>query len=285
MKYDYIINDITEYFTQNKVSVGMVAHKFNLSNSTTRRILKNNGVNTDTRSCNVTNKQKEQLHESTLLKITDIIHKNYPTNMDSCRLKKYLLKYNIIENKCNICGIDSYWNNMSLVLQLDHVDGNPKNNILQNLRLLCPNCHSQTPTFSGKHIHKKSTIDYTILEKIIKVNKPNTIGELLRLANVSQTNSHYKMVRDYIQTHNIKTNIKHKCTHCHTLITSNTKHGLCKKCSHTKTYRCKHPTKEELIELLKTSNPHKLGIQFGVSSNSIRKWIKSYEINKSDYAS
>ena len=42
------------------------------------------------------------------------------------------------------------WNGKPLSLQVDHTDGNNKNNFPNNVRLVCPNCHSQTETFAGK---------------------------------------------------------------------------------------------------------------------------------------
>ena len=50
-------------------------------------------------------------------------------------------------DQCKLCGIASEWNGKKLVLQVDHVDGDFLNNTRDNLRLLCPNCHSQTDTF------------------------------------------------------------------------------------------------------------------------------------------
>lgn len=62
--------------------------------------------------------------------------------------KKRILKFNIIPNdNCSICGIGRIWNNLELKLQLDHIDGNPTNNNVDNLRYLCPNCHTQTETY------------------------------------------------------------------------------------------------------------------------------------------
>lgn len=72
------------------------------------------------------------------------------TYVNNTSLKKKLLKMNAIEYKCAICGI-SEWLGNSLSLQLDHINGNNKDNRLENLRLLCPNCHSQTSTFSGRN--------------------------------------------------------------------------------------------------------------------------------------
>lgn len=62
------------------------------------------------------------------------------------------LKKNLIKEKgykCEICNLDS-WLNKHLVLELDHIDGNNKNNSFSNIRLLCPNCHSQTPTWRNR---------------------------------------------------------------------------------------------------------------------------------------
>lgn len=67
-------------------------------------------------------------------------------------IKPYLVeKYG---NKCTICQIEE-WQSKPLSLHLDHIDGNSDNNFPSNLRLLCPNCHSQTETFSGRN--KKNT--------------------------------------------------------------------------------------------------------------------------------
>lgn len=69
------------------------------------------------------------------------------------KLKTKLLKEGLKENKCEICGI-SEWNGKPLVMQLHHIDGNNKNNSLENLQLLCPNCHSQTENYCGNSNEK-----------------------------------------------------------------------------------------------------------------------------------
>ena len=66
-------------------------------------------------------------------------------------LRYWYIKEEYSEYKCQICGNDGIWNGKKLVLQLDHIDGDNKNNVLSNLRWLCPNCHSQTDTFGSKN--------------------------------------------------------------------------------------------------------------------------------------
>lgn len=77
--------------------------------------------------------------------------------MTSSKIKARLLKENLIINHCYECGLENEWCGKPIVLQLDHIDGDNTNNTLSNFRLLCPNCHSQTPTFVGKHKRKKQT--------------------------------------------------------------------------------------------------------------------------------
>lgn len=69
-------------------------------------------------------------------------------------LKKRLVKENLLPYKCK-CGNEGEWQGTKLVLQLDHINGIPDDNRLENLRFICPNCHSQTNNFAGKS-HKKS---------------------------------------------------------------------------------------------------------------------------------
>lgn len=65
-------------------------------------------------------------------------------------LRKRLLKEGLLKYVCSICGI-SEWLESPLSLHLDHINGVNNDNRLENLRLLCPNCHSQTLTYCGKN--------------------------------------------------------------------------------------------------------------------------------------
>ena len=71
--------------------------------------------------------------------------------MRSYNLKLRLFTDGYKEIKCEECGIEDKWNGKDIVLELDHINGDKYDNRLENLRILCPNCHSQTETFRGRN--------------------------------------------------------------------------------------------------------------------------------------
>lgn len=76
------------------------------------------------------------------------------TYQNISRLKKRLISEKILDYKCAECENIGEWNGKNLVLQLDHINGIHSDNRIQNLRFLCPNCHSQTLTYSGRNNKK-----------------------------------------------------------------------------------------------------------------------------------
>ncbi len=74
------------------------------------------------------------------------------------RQKSFLLRRALIESgveyKCVVCGINK-WRDKELNLEVDHIDGNSIDNKIENLRFLCPNCHTQTSTYGFRGIKYK----------------------------------------------------------------------------------------------------------------------------------
>jgi len=83
------------------------------------------------------------------ISLTEILNGNHPT-YKTYSLKHRLIKEGILQNNCNSCKNEGHWRGRRLVLDLDHINGISDDHHLENLQLLCPNCHSQTPTFKTK---------------------------------------------------------------------------------------------------------------------------------------
>ena len=73
--------------------------------------------------------------------------------IQSFRLKNRLIKEGLKQHKCECCGITE-WNGKLAPIELDHKNGNHNDNRLENLQILCPNCHAQTENYRG--LNKKS---------------------------------------------------------------------------------------------------------------------------------
>jgi len=73
--------------------------------------------------------------------------------LQSNKLRKRLIKEGYKENKCEVCNLTSWMGN-EMPLELHHIDGNKNNNSIDNLMIVCPNCHTFTNTYKGKNIKK-----------------------------------------------------------------------------------------------------------------------------------
>ena len=93
--------------------------------------------------------RKERL--SNKYELQDILNGKYP-HYNASHLNKRLINEGIKERKCECCG-NTEWMGYPIVLELHHIDGNHMNHSLDNLQLLCPNCHSITDNFKSKKMN------------------------------------------------------------------------------------------------------------------------------------
>ena len=105
-------------------------------------------------------------------------------------LRKTIIRENLLPYKCAICGI-SKWQGKTLSLELDHINGINNDNRLENLRFLCPNCHSQTDTYGCRNQKiTESKYDITpelrdlVISKYLELKNQKKVSEVL---NVKRT--------------------------------------------------------------------------------------------------
>lgn len=106
----------------------------------------------------------EALKPFKAIHLSEILIEN-STYKNNQRLKIKLIEAGILEDVCCKCGQGPVWNNAPLVLQLDHKNGTHNDNRIENLRILCPNCHTQTDSFCGKNVNVKSKPEKDIFKK------------------------------------------------------------------------------------------------------------------------
>jgi Zn finger protein HypA/HybF involved in hydrogenase expression len=227
-KYSYTLDEFKNA-VENSYSIAQTFTKLGLpSNGTNYRVFNRLQLlyNIDTSHFTGQSHLKGKSHRFNTRPLSEILVEN--SSYKSNNLRKRLIRDGIKQHKCECCGLEE-WLGEPIPLQLDHIDGNHTNNRLENLQILCPNCHAKTPTYCGKNIKHKPT---------------------------------YKKVETY------------QCSECSVELKTNSKTGLCSSCYSKTRRKVERPSKEQLLNELKTETYVSLGKKYHVSDNAIRKWLK-----------
>lgn len=177
--------------------------------------------------------------------IEELLCENRPVKSD--HLKKRLIREGLKLNKCECCG-NSEWNSKPLTLQLHHLNGIHDDNRLENLQILCPNCHSQTENFGHK---KKTNLDSECISKI------------------------------YVY-HNKEKNKESICLCCgNSFIKKNMKQRYCStECAHKAARKVKIDINRTTLinAFIKYKSFIKVGEYFGISDKGVTKWCNKLNL-------
>lgn len=111
-------------------------------------------------------------------------------------VKQRIVNQELLEYRCSKCSLDS-WQGESIVLDLDHINGDNCDNRLENLRYLCPNCHSQTDTYKGRNKNKGS-VKITDQELLTAYAKCSNIRQALLEVGLAAKGGNYERMKRLI---------------------------------------------------------------------------------------
>jgi hypothetical protein len=213
------------------------------------------------------NKVYKRYFKSVLL--ADILKKN--VDYSSHKLKNRLLYEGLKQRKCEQCELTE-WNDKPLSLELHHIDGDYLNNTIENLLLLCPNCHSCTENYRGKNKKLSASAEKPRVERV----KFNESFVTPYDANIEPS----FIKEEGAETRRREPKSKIHCPCCG--IDFIPHRGQLKFCSR-KCYilnKSKSIPNQKQLEI--AFNTHKSFLQvgkfYGVSDNAVRRWCTKYNI-------
>lgn len=210
----------------------------------------------------------------------------------SCKSDTMIRALTILRGwKCEKCG-RTEWEGQQIPLCVHHIDGNHINNQIENLQVLCPNCHAQTDNYCGRNKNKRPPI---IDEQFIEALRQTTsIRQALQKLGINYAAKYYyEKAHKLIEENNIiqkpkkekqqktkpqkkiKTEPNH-CIDCGKIIDNRSQR--CKECEHKRQRRVEWPQRDELKNLIRAESFSSIGKMYNVSDNAIRKWCKNYNL-------
>ncbi len=169
------------------------------------------------------------------------------------KLRQRLIKEKIFEEKCLICNAKD-WQGKPLSFELDHINGSPWDNRIENLRILCPNCHCQTANHRGRNK---------------KVSIRNTEDNSKDSETLSRVHFYYR--NNPVSTKCLNCGLDTFRTFCSSAC-CNKYYGKQKFGNGRKVVR---PALEILLKDVQELGYLQTGKKYGVTDNAIRKWIKT----------
>lgn len=190
------------------------------------------------------------------------------STLSRSKIKKEFLK--LVEYKCSCCPNSGIHNEKPLVLELDHINGVRNDNRFENLRLLCPNCHSQQITSNGRKTNPNFSGHIKITEEaVLKLAREETsIRQILLKLNCLDSGINYQRIKQILEINGVSLPRKIKI-----LVDKERR-------ARFNIRKVERPSKEELFKMVWEKPTETIAKELGVSGVAIGKWCKLYGIAK-----
>ena len=144
-KVDLLSDEEFITIVENSSSLSEISQKIGYSkNSTATKPIKDR-----CKKLNISLEELGKIHSNRVLTPEVVFVEN--STVTQAVLRRWYLKQEYTPYVCSICGQEPFWNGQPLSLTLDHINGNNKDDRIENLRWVCPNCDRQLPTFGSKN--------------------------------------------------------------------------------------------------------------------------------------
>ena len=245
-KKKYILDNIEDikYLINNKTPISEIARKYNVKYETLTSNLKKINIEY------TTNQHRKDLpHYESRKSAMYYIENNLP--IAAPILRKKLIEEGIKENKCENqeCGITE-WHGKFLPLELHHINGNHYDNRLENIILLCSNCHAQIHGYNQYVVEKKNKIVNERKSKIVNKRKTNSIKKIETcLCPVCK--------KEFVKKKKTQKYCSQECLH--------------------QAQRTNNITKEEIIKYFKEKGSFvSVAKMYNITDTALKKWCKKY---------
>lgn len=251
MKNKYSVEDVKEAVKKSKSLanvlrlIGLKAKGGNYS--TINKFISDNGIDITHFTGKIHNVGEDYKRINQIIPINLFLVDGLKVSSSGLRIR--LIKEGIKQHCCENCNLTEWLGN-KILLELHHIDGNHFNNELSNIQLLCPNCHANTPNYRGNNM------GVSIIPKTLREMYPELFVKKEKID---------KIVRE----------VKENFCQCGNKIKNSSK--TCIECKYITARKVERPNLDILLNEIKDLGYTGTGRKYGVSDNTIRKWVKKIQ--------